>query len=335
MRSSRLAPTPDSSEQGPAAADLGEFALLERFRGALPSPPEGEIWSGDDAAVVAPGSGKVVITTDMLVEGVDFDLSYTPGVDVGWKAMAANVSDLAAMAASPGSAVVALGLPPATPVSLIDGILEGLRSAGERWSVDLVGGDVSEAPVLSLAVALLGWAERPVLRSGAVAGDAICVTGTLGGAAGGLEALRRGLSGVAAGALVRRQLRPDARLDEGRALAATGSVTAMIDVSDGLVRDLGHLLSASGVGCDVDPSLIPIDPALHEAGLEADPLELALTGGEDLELLFTISADAFEALRSPAVGVTRIGIVTESGATIGGRSLDAWKDKGWEHLRGR
>ena len=334
-RSSRLVPTPDSSEQPPSVADFGEFALLERFRSALPAAPHGEIWSGDDAAVVTPGAGKAVVTTDALVDGVDFDLSYAAGADVGWKAMAANVSDLAAMAASPGPAVVALCLPSATPVSLVDGLLEGLRAASDRWGVALVGGDLSEAPTLMLAVTLIGWADRPLLRSGARPGDAIFVTGSLGGAAGGLEVLRRGLSGVPAGALVRRQLRPEARLEEARALATTGSVTAMIDVSDGWVRDLGHLLSASAVGCDVDPSLIPVDPALREVDLDVDPLELALTGGEDFELLFTASADGLEELGPATGGVTRIGTVTESEATIGGRSLDAWRDQGWEHLRDR
>lgn len=311
-------------------SSLGEFGLIERFVRKLPRPGPGEVWSGDDTAVIDPGSGRILVTTDVLVENVDFDLAYCSPADVGWKAVAVNVSDIAAMAGRPTRAVAALSLPGSTPVAVVDGILEGMVEAAERWGLVLVGGDVSEAPLVSIALTLLGAAEAPVLRSGARVGDAICVTGSLGGAAAGLALLRSGAAERARG-LARRQLRPEARVEEGLALARAGA-TALIDVSDGFVADLAHLLDAGGVGCDVDADAIPVDPDIGPAGLAADPLELALTGGEDFELIATLPPPAVAGVSEL---VTRVGTITESARTIGGRSLAGWTQKGWEHLRTR
>ena len=309
---------------------VGEFGLIERFRSKLPLPPSGESWSGDDAAVLRSGDGWSLVTVDVLVEGIDFDLGYGSPEDVGWKALTVNVSDIAAMAGTPTHAVAALSLPSGTPTNVADGILDGMLAASERWNVALVGGDVSAATEISIAVTLLGRAQEPVLRSGARVGDAICVTGSLGGAAAGLMLLRSGGEG-ASGALVSRQLRPMARVEEGIELERAGA-TALIDISDGFVGDLVHVLDASGVGCDVDPAAVPVDPGIASASLEVDPLELALTGGEDFELLVTLPSEAAAQLGHV---VTRVGTVTESERRIGGRSLEEWKDKAWDHLRDR
>jgi thiamine-monophosphate kinase len=308
-------------------SDLGEFGLIERFRGKLPPAPAGEIWSGDDAAVV-PGSAQTVITTDVLVEGVDFDLRLGRAQDAGWKAVVANASDVAAMGGRPTYCVAALSLPASTTVATVDGLLDGMIAATGRWGIALVGGDVSEAAQLSLALTLLGSVEVPVRRAGAGPGDAICVTGALGGAAAGLLALQRGLTGSAAQAVAARQLRPQARVDEGLRLGPVA--TSMIDVSDGFLADLVHLLDASGVGCEVEPGAIPIDANLNDLDLGVDPLELALTGGEDFELMATVPPD-----RLGGIGdvVTRVGTITERERTIGGRSLDGWEHLGWQHLR--
>jgi thiamine-monophosphate kinase len=316
------------SDERKVAGDVGEFGLIDRFLSRIPAAPPGEVWSGDDAAVV-PARGRTVVTTDVLVDGVDFDFGHGTPADAGWKAIAANVSDIAAMGGQPSYCVAALTLPVDTPLATIDRLLDGMLEGAARWDVALVGGDVSEGKQLSLAITCFGSVDDPVLRSGARPGNSICVTGSLGGAAGGLLALRSGRSGAPIDALIRRQLRPEARVDEGRRLA--GVATALIDVSDGLLADLGHLLDASRVGCDIDLDAIPVDPNLTGADLGADPLDLALTGGEDFELLAAIPEERFGEMEAL---VTRIGVITESGREAGGRSLDEWKDKGWEHLRG-
>ena len=322
-----------------SAADVGEFALIERIRGVLPRPPADETWSGDDAAVVLVNGTPVVFTTDMLVEGVDFDLAYSDPVDVGWKAVAVNASDVAAMGGRAERAVCALALPSSTPSVLVQDLARGLEEAGRRLGVLTVGGDVSSASEISLSVAVIGPLPGPaVTRTRAARGDLICVTGTLGGAGGGLFVLANGIA--PAGELrdlVARQSHPIPRLQEGPALAAVG-VSSMIDVSDGLVADLGHLLAGSSVGCRVDPERVPVEPALRAlaslSGAPA-PLELALAGGEDYELLFTIAQDRLDDVRA-AVGdtdVTVIGRIEEGDRLIGGERLDRWENKGWQHLR--
>jgi thiamine-monophosphate kinase len=331
--------------------ELGERALIGRILARLPAPPEGELWAGDDAAVISAGSTRLALTIDTLTDKLDFDLSRAggcggSGMDAGWKAMAANVSDIAAMGAAPGHAVVSLSLPADTPVAVADDIADGLSEAATRWRVGLAGGDVGEASEISITVALTGvvGTHGPVLRSGAGAGQALCVTGSLGGAAAGLHSLQASTATELPAhekRLRRRQLRPQARPEAGLALA--GLATAMIDVSDGLAADLSNLLDASGAGCDVDAEEIPVDPDLlvlaAEPGWDAlDPLLLALTGGEDYELLFALeegdldSADA--ALRERGVRMTRIGSVVADGRRVGAEDLDHFRSLGWQHLQG-
>jgi thiamine-monophosphate kinase len=299
------------------------------------------VWAGDDTAVVNPESPAVLLTTDLLVEGVDFDTAYSNGGDVGWKVLAASASDIAAMCGRPRHAVVALGVPAVTTVRWVDEFLDGLMEASAAWDVAVVGGDISAAEQIVVTVSMLGAPLRPspVLRSGARPGDTICVTGTLGAAAAGLIALRSGAprSDQTVTRLIHRQLRPQARVSEA-AILAQFEISAMIDISDGLAVDLGHLLDESGVGCHIDEAAIPIDPDIP-AGNGADPFELALLGGEDFELLITMNGEQLEAASDGlgAVGtpLTAIGTVTADERRIGRRALDEWRSKGWEHLRSR
>ena len=318
-------------------SDVGENALLELIRDRLPHAPEGETWSGDDAAVLDL-PGRVVVTTDSLVEDIDFSFRYATGADAGWKAIASNASDVAAMGCAPSHAVVAVGMRPDTPLAVFEAILEGLTAAAGAFGVALVGGDLTEAPQVFLSVTMIGSGPRVVLRSGARPGDLICVTGHLGGAAGGLLVLQRGLDPSGAYAdLIARQLRPTPPVAAGPVIAAAGA-TAMIDVSDGLAIDLYRLLEASGCGCTVDPSLIPVDPglqALARAMGNVDTTSVALLGGEDYELLFTMPSDREVELRRGDLG--RAGVIGRVGdglRTIGDRSLDDWKESAWQHLRG-
>ena len=326
-------------------ARVGEFALIDAIRRHFPPAPEDEIWSGDDAAVLKPSPGATVFTTDALVESVDFDLAYSPPGSVGFKAIAVNASDVAAMGGHPRRAVATLALPASTPIDIVDGIAQGLARGCIEMGVDLVGGDLSGASEISLTVAMLGNVENaPVTRNGASPGDLICVTGTLGGAAGGLLLLRARIASpeVEDGApslsrLVGRQLEPTPRLKEGAVIGSLGA-TAMIDVSDGLLADLEHVLDASGTGCRLDPATVPVDPDLAalEKVLAPDPLDLALTGGEDFELLFTIAPDREgqfrEALDELGTQATVIKEITASERKVGDRNLEEWSMKGWQHL---
>ena len=320
-------------------SDLGEWGLLNAIRSRLPGAPSGQIWSGDDAAVVS-GGEPIVFTTDAVVAGIDFDLSYGSARSVGIKALAVNASDVAAMGGQPRAAVATLVLPGDTPAEVAVELAEGLATAGEHMDVDIVGGDISEGTDLALTVAMIGTLPgRAVTRTGARPGDLVCVTGALGGAAAGLALLRAGSTrelSDAAGRLLARQLEPTPRIAEGVLLAELGA-TAMIDVSDGLIADLVHLLDASGVGCDIDASAVPVDPDILAAGSspEEDATRFALAGGEDFELLFTLSPGDLAEVRAALDAVTPIGTITESERTLDGRSLESWDLSGWEHLRPR
>jgi thiamine-monophosphate kinase len=241
--------------------------------------------------VLAPTPGhKLVVTTDVLVEGLDFTAALSEPEDWGWKAVAANCSDLAAMGAEARWLVIALTVPLPTPVPTLERVYAGVGQACRSFGVALVGGDVSAGPALSLAVTAIGEAERPVLRSGARPGDRLAVTGPLGAAAAGLALLRRDdqaardLLGRFPG-LAAAQRRPEPALAMGLRLARAGA-TAMIDVSDGLAGDALHLAEASGVGVEVHDATVPLAPGVAEAAalLGLDPLALALGGGEDFVL---------------------------------------------------
>jgi thiamine-monophosphate kinase len=333
----------------------GESGLLDRIGARLGHGPAGEVWAGDDAAAFPSPGAQLLFTTDTMVEGVDFDLDYCAGYDIGWKALHITVSDIAAMGGHPTHAVSSLSLPAHTEVAFVDDFMEGLSRGAASVGVHLVGGDLSRADTISVNLALVGATEgsAPVLRSGARSGHALCVTGHLGGSRGGLHVLKRGLRGrdrdvdsrltAASERLARRHLRPTARVRAGRALARLGA-SAMIDISDGLVIDLNRLMSASGTGCQVEPADVPVEPDLEVlAGASLkdgflDPLDAALTGGEDFELLFSIDQSLVDEMTSSlgetGTHVTLLGTVTEGASMIGERSLDSWEEPGWDHLRG-
>lgn len=306
--------------------------MIELVASHLAPAPDDELWSGDDGALVSLPAAGAIVTTDSMVEGQDFDLSWCDGYDLGWKVVAANVSDVAAMGGRPTHGVATLALAPETPVELVDGIGRGLAAAARRWDLAVVGGDVSAAPLLVVGMTVLGTAfARAVRRSGARPGDSVCVTGCLGGAWGGLRLLRSG-EGDISPALVERQLRPQARVEQARALAEAGA-TAMIDVSDGFALDLTRLMSASETGCVLDPAAIPVDPDLRVLGLDdEDLLRGAILGGEDFELLATLPRGV-----DPPEGTTVVGEVTEERSLrLGDADLEELgRERGWDHLRGR
>ncbi|MET0557871.1 MAG: thiamine-phosphate kinase [Solirubrobacterales bacterium] len=304
---------------------MGEFELLAKLRERLGDPgPRVRLGSGDDAAVTVPG-GATATSVDALVEGVHFRRGIASLAQIGHKALATALSDLAAMGAEPGEAYVVVGLPEDLDeddcLRLADGILELAAQTGTT----LAGGDVTRAPVLTLAVTVVGHAataEDFVSRGGARPGDGLVLTGELGGAAAGLilleePALAAGLPGDVAERLRRRQLEPAPRLASGRALAALGA-RAMIDLSDGLGGDAAHLAAASGVRLEIDAATLPLAAGLAEVAVAAgaDPLRLAASGGEDYELLAALPAEQLDRASAhlAAAGeaaLTRIGRVVE------------------------
>jgi thiamine-monophosphate kinase len=283
---------------------------------------------GDDAAVIRQRAGlDTVITADLLVEGVDFDLERfgTSPRDLGHKALAVSLSDVAAMGARPLMCMLSVGVPRARWESdFLEQLYKGVRALAVRHGVSIIGGDISRTPRhVVIDSIVLGETKRgrAVLRSGARPGDYIFVTGALGGAAAGLKVLQDGApSNEADGRsrarrrLIRRQVHPEPRVEWGRLLGERRLATSLIDLSDGLSSDLAHLCGESGTGASVEAALLPFDSSLKAAGFdEADALALALDGGEDFELLFT--ARPRDASKLPAqvggVRVTRIGEVTK------------------------
>jgi thiamine-monophosphate kinase len=256
-----------------------------------------EVGIGDDAAVLRPTPGRrLMVTTDVLVAGYHFAAELSAPEDWGWKAVAVNLSDLAAMGAEARWLVVALTVPPATGSELLDRVYAGLRDACRAYSVALAGGDTSAGPALTLAVTAIGEAEQVVTRAGARPGDRLAVSGPLGAAAAGLALLRRDDPPARAlldrfPALAAAHRRPEPQLAAGRRLAAAGA-SAMLDVSDGLAGDALHLAEASGVGLEVDDGALPVAPGVAEAAalLGIDPVALALAGGEDYVLAAALPA---------------------------------------------
>jgi len=251
-----------------------ERTVLERLATLLGPPPAGEVWAGDDAAVVENPPGHLLFSTDALVEGVHFTRALSSLEDIGWKALACNLSDLAAMGGRPLAAVVALC---GAAAADLDGIYRGVTGAAERYGCAVVGGDLSDAEEMVVTVAVLGTTDGrpPVLRSGGRPGDRLFVTGPLGSSAAGLRLLRAGEG--ESNEAVRRHRRPLPRLGEGTAAAELGA-SAMLDLSDGLSLDLDRLARASGVG--VELITVPVAAGASE--------EEALGGGEDYELLFSL-----------------------------------------------
>jgi thiamine-monophosphate kinase len=300
---------------------LGERGLIRRIRrsaAAHAAAPGVELGMGDDTAILAvPAGHKLLATTDLLIEDVHFRRISAAPADIGWKALAVNLSDIAAMGGIPRWALVALAVPGDTSVEAVDAFYAGLAEAAAPHGVSVVGGDTSAAPGgWTVNVTLLGiHPGQPRLRSHARAGDAVAVTGSLGASAAGLHALELGLdrardagvAGARLAELTRAHLRPRARVAEGRWLGQAPGVHAMMDCSDGLATDLAHICGESGVGARVRLDRIPVAAAAREAApaLGGDAREWAVSGGEDYELLLTcdpVTADALVAGLAEATG---------------------------------
>ena len=268
--------------------ELGEFGLIDRIARRVQNCPSVVLGIGDDAAALLPTPGTLtLITSDMLLEGVHFDLGFCDPQSLGRKSLAVNLSDLAAMGARPRQFLLSMALPTTISLEFVDGFMAGILEQAERFGVTLVGGDTcASLGGLAISITALGeqTPQRVVKRSGAAPGDLVCLTGTVGDAALGLNELRRG---VRHGYLVERQLDPTPRVAAGVALAEAGLASAMIDVSDGVLGDLAHICELSGVGARLELAGLPLSEE-YRAACGADPYALALSGGEDYELLFCI-----------------------------------------------
>ena len=293
-------------------SDVGEFGLLEELarRGLVEGIEH-------DAAQLADG---LVVTQDALVENVHFRLDWASPRDVGYKAAAVNLSDLAASGATPEALFVTLGAPPETPLSLVVELYEGLREAG----VDVRGGDTTEAGVLVLSVTAVGRSPRVPGRAGARPGDLLVVTGPLGASAAGFHCLANGIDDP----LAHAHLRPPLRMEEGRQLARTAS--AMLDVSDGLAPDAGHLAARSGCALAIELERVPVAGGVAEiaARVERDLWELVCGFGEDYELLAALPGEAAAGSGFTIVGECREGSGAE--LLLGGAPVSVG---GWQHFR--
>jgi thiamine-monophosphate kinase len=300
----------------------GEFALIARLsHRSITSHPDLIMGVGDDAAVInntfSDGDYQLV-TTDMLVEKSHFRRDWAAPEQIGVKSVACNVSDIAAMGGVPTFMFVSLALAPDTEVEWVEALYQGMRDACHRYDVVLAGGDTTHGPMISISITLLGRVspKNLCLRSQARPGELLCVTGPLGGSAAGLAMLTAGLALPAY--LKNKHLAPECRLDVSPLIAPEAG--AMIDISDGLAAEVNHICDQSGTGAEISVSDIPIHPSVINAARKTgkDPYSWALSGGEDFELLFSISPDGKRKLQEKGVSLTTVGVVTEA---AGGRML--------------
>ncbi len=323
---------------------IGETGLIRKIQRIMPKPSSRTVIGiGDDAAAIQPTPGThLLITTDSLVEQVHFDLAFSNYFQLGRKALAVNLSDIAAMGGTPRAFLVSLGLTERQSTQNVMQLYRGMRKEGE--SLDLVGGNItcSTGP-FSIGITLLGEAapKEIVTRSGAKIGDALYVTGTLGDAAAGLELLKSGEDASGFRRLIQRYQVPSPRVREGRLL--TGIASAMIDLSDGLSSDLHRLAAQSGVGAALDLSRVPTSDALKRYALQAgtDPIEYMLHGGEDYELLFSVPEKKVSRLerliREARLHATRVGTVVHKRLGITGKGTGGKRQiirpGGYDHLK--
>lgn len=331
---------------------LGEFGLIDRISSKFTSQNYETIKGiGDDAAVIDVGDKFMLISTDMLLEGIHFDLSYTPLRHLGYKAVAVNVSDIAAMNGIAKQITVSIGLSNRISVEAIDELYEGIRFACEDYKVDLIGGDTAASRSgFVISITATGFVEKDKIayRNGAQPNDILCVSGDLGAAYFGLQILEREKQVYLANPemqpelqekefLVGKLLKPEARTDIIHELNELGVVpTSMIDISDGLASELMHLCTQSGVGAMVFEDKLPIEDQtmLTATEFNISPITAALNGGEDYQLLFTVKQTDFEKIKNLS-DVLPIGYMTASKAvelalTSGGTA--AIKAQGWNHL---
>jgi thiamine-monophosphate kinase len=330
--------------------DIGERAIIERIRTRLAPPPAWvALGVGDDAAVLTPERNRAeVITTDSLVEGVHFDRAYVPPAAIGHKALAVNLSDLAAMGAEPRAALLSLVLPASLAVPDLDALLDGFLALAARHRVALVGGNITRSPgplVVDVTATGVVKARRVLTRSGARPGDDLYVSGTVGSAAAGLAACQAGSADEVAMAAVdcrERFLTPDPRVRLGQLIGRCGIVTACMDLSDGLSDALHQVCEASGVGVIVEAETIPVAEtarALLQRSAGDGWLDAAVSGGEDYELVFTAPPRRRRSVaavlkRANGVACTRIGRVTRAGEVVLRRPEgDRAFPKGFAHFR--
>ena len=310
-------------------ADAGEFGLIAELVSRFGQGGDVLVGPGDDAAVLRVKTGHVVVSTDLMVEGRHFRRDWATAEDVGHRAAAQNLSDINAMGGRAASLTIGLAAPADLPAQWVLDFARGFADECSLVGASVVGGDLTEADQVVVAVTVIGaCTEAPVLRSGAQPGDVLAITGRQGWAAGGLAVLGRGFRSPRV--LVEAYRRPEPPYDAGRAAAEAGA-TAMIDVSDGLLADAGHLADASNVGIDVRRSAFEIPEPLQAVGaaLGADPLRFILGGGDDHALLATFAEDALPE------GWTVIGTVAEAGpdgpaVTVDGEAYDG--PAGWTHF---
>lgn len=322
-----------------------EFELIDRVRRRATTGGVLLTGIGDDAAVTA-HDGQTGTSVDAIVEGVHFDRASAGPEQVAHKALATALSDLAAMAADPGEVYVTLGLPTDSPSGFAADLADALIDRAAHWSVSLAGGDTVASPVLFLSVTAVGYAPRGeslILRSGAKPGDLAAVTGTLGGAGAGLLLLDGRADGADINdrerqAMVNRQLLPEPRLAAGRALRGSG-VSSLIDLSDGLGADLGHVADSSGVAIAIEAERLPVQAGVAAVAAAAgnEVLELAVGAGEDYELAMTLPPDRVEAvtglLEAVGSGLSLVGEVTEgSGVTLLSGGVAVSMPAGFDHL---
>ena len=329
--------------------DIGEFGVIDRLNRMVVEQRRGPdngaplsfkllVDTGDDTAVWQTGLARELFTTDTMVEGVHFTRETTPWRDLGWKSIASNVSDIAAMGGLPTYALITLGLPPETEMGDLEETYRGMLEIGEQYGVAIVGGDIVRSPVLFITVALTGVTSRqPMLRANARPGDSVALTGRVGSSAGGLRLLLDcpEATGEAAERLRRCHRRPMPGVADGQLLAAAG-ITAAMDVSDGLYDDLSKLCRASGVAARIEAEWVPVHPLLRQQFPE-DCLGLALGGGEDYVLLFTGPPSTVERVVAQAPGAAVVGYIEEGEpgrvavVDASGSEL-ATSGGGWDHF---
>lgn len=334
--------------------DIGEFGLIKRIaRRSKRRDAAVMVGIGDDAAVIGAKANRgapLLVTTDSLVEDIHFRRHYPPEA-LGWKALSVNISDIAAMGGVPRYYLLSLSIPGRLKLEYIDLFCRGMADAAKRYGLSLIGGDTTSSPdKIYISITVLGHASKNVLlRNGAKPGDAVFVTGTLGDSAIGLRILEEAGSrvrgresddrGDRSEKLIERHLRPNPRVKEGVMLAKSGMVTSMIDISDGLLADLGHICEESMVGASIRVDRIPLSTAFKAVSEKYDGLGLALSGGEDYELLFTVGSDAVGMFLNYAKGIkcTRIGdVVKGKGVEVLGRNGTRYPTeiRGFEHFKG-
>ena len=331
--------------------EAGEFGLIDKINIGLITNPERVIKGiGDDTAVLNSDPSKVILfTTDMLVEGVHFKLDFSTPKQVGLKALAVNISDIAAMGGMPTNAVISIGISGESDIEIVEGIYEGLREMCAKYQINIVGGDTVSSNDLIINVALMGEVEKEqvIYRSGAETGDYIYVTGPLGDSAAGLHLLTeskgRGQSILREHlSLVEKHLAPEPRLIEAQMLVNSGYISAMNDISDGLASELHEIGEQSNVGFKIYESKLPLSNSLRNLdSSKINSLELALFGGEDFELVFTVRAkDNDDFQKYITEKQLKVHLIGETTAIDGGYTLidkhgqaGSLESKGYNHFR--